>query len=171
MNDYNDLIKSLLVVYVTIFDKKKNLWFDASKVCKLLEYTNCKNALSQNVSPNNISLLKNISSEYKALYSCMDENTQFVNDAGLNELILGSKTSTAKAIQKWITQNVLMSLIKTKKYKSSSKERKQTNKINKKKDKFSKKQSGGAVNDLARRKMLKYSVKLSNLINKINGVV
>lgn len=112
METYIDLENMLLrhdntTVRVIIQDYVHTPWFNAKHVCMTLGYDNYKTALKLNVSSENKKQLKHLVSNYKSLYKKVKGKTYFLNNTGLNELIIKSNNAKAKEIQKWIANDVM----------------------------------------------------------------
>ena len=91
------------------------VWFVGKDVANMLEYSDTVNAIKQHVSDYNIQKLDGMvfhHPEYINL-SYLQNHTKLINEAGLYELIIGSKMSKAQEFKKWLTCEVLPSLRKT----------------------------------------------------------
>lgn len=119
-------------VYIAFHSKTEEPYFNANQVCELLKYEKVKEALRNNVSPENISYLKNIVKNYKSLYKNVQGNTKFLNEAGLNEIILKGRKEYSDKIYKWITGEVMPSIRKYGEYRLNHEYKKQIDELNNK---------------------------------------
>lgn len=119
-------------IYIAFKDETQELYFNAAQVCKILEYNNYHKALKNNVPKSDIFYLRDIVKHYKFLYKNVQGNTKFINEAGLNELLLSSKKEIAINIRKWISHEVMPELRKYGEYKLNHKLKKQIRKLKEK---------------------------------------
>jgi len=84
-------------------------WFVASDVCVCLELGNATMALSR-IDQDDISSTEVVDSIGRR------QMVRIVNEAGLYELILGSRKSEARAFKRWVTHEVIPSIRKTGSY-------------------------------------------------------
>lgn len=115
---------------IDVFPVDGNEYFRASKAAELLGYLSPKDTISQLISDENITIYKNLKKEskgeknspcaaygdFKVFEKELHPDTKFINEAGLNELILSSNKPEAKKIKKWICCEVLPSIRRTGKY-------------------------------------------------------
>ena len=111
-----DLMKILNYEYVV---NKQNLtiiliddepWFVGTEICKILEYSNSRDALSKHVDKedkNTVAIRDGIQG---------NPNKTIINEAGLYSLIFSSKQERAKDFKRWITKEILPSIRKTGQY-------------------------------------------------------
>jgi len=90
------------------------IWFVGKDIANMLQYSDTKRAIQNHVSNYN-------KHEFERETFCpplktLQNNTKFINEAGLYELIMKSKMPKAKEFQTWVTSEVLPSLRKTGKY-------------------------------------------------------
>lgn len=117
-------------VYIAFHYETNEPYFNAKQVCKMLEYLDCRDALRTNVLKENIFYLKDIVKNYKILYKNAQGHSKFINEAGLNSIILKSKQKNALEISRWITEEVMPSIRKYGEYKLQSKEKKLIDELN-----------------------------------------
>lgn len=90
-------------------------WFSAREACAILEFTNFTMALGRVDSDDKRSLDKGLSNAYnfsnEGGYSLV-----LVNEAGLYQLVLGSRKPEARKFKRWITHEVLPSIRRTGRY-------------------------------------------------------
>ena len=118
-------------VYIAFHYETKEPYFNAKQVCQMLEYLDCRDALRNNVLKENIYYLKDIVKNYKILYKNAQGYSKYLNEAGLNSIILKSKQKNALNISRWITEEVMPSIRQYGEYKLQSKEKKQIDELNK----------------------------------------
>jgi prophage antirepressor-like protein len=89
-------------------DDSGNPWWNASEIGKVLEHSNLA------------MLVKRLDEDEKVLNSIYTpggpQDTWFVNESGLYNLIMGSRKKEAKAFKRWVTHEVLPAIRKTGKY-------------------------------------------------------
>ena len=117
---YIDYVKMLInykgnSVYIVI-DDTNTPWFNAKDVTKLLDYENTKRTIQINVNEKNKKELRFIIENYNLLYKNVQGQSLFINEKGVNELIIKSKKKEAIEIQQWLADEVMPSLLKTGRY-------------------------------------------------------
>lgn len=93
-------------------DESGNPWFIAADVCRLLGYSNTSQALKDNLDSDEISDIVTISPGY----SQSGAAPKVISESGLYALILRSNMPKAKQFRKWITSEVLPSILRTGQY-------------------------------------------------------
>jgi len=121
-NDVNTLFDSLFEnsKILTFVDDNGGIWFKGSDIARVLEYANTKQCIIEHVeecdkisfskmksNPNFFPGLKTKGLRNRPFISGM---TIFINESGINSLILGSKKPIAKRFQKWLTSEVIPSI-------------------------------------------------------------
>lgn len=101
------------VGYIVYDDEHKKPFFNGKGICELIGYGDHRGAIKTHVRTDNIVYLKNIAVNYNTLYKNAQGYTKFLSEAGVYELIMGSRTEKAKELQKWITNEVMPALGKT----------------------------------------------------------
>jgi prophage antirepressor-like protein len=124
-------------IYIVIADDNE-LWFNANDSAKLLNYNNQKRAIKMNIQPKNKKHLYEITNNYKLLYKNVQGHTLFINEKGLNELILKSTKKEALEIQEWISNDVMPKIKKDGVYEISKKLKTELTEINQKYDNIKK---------------------------------
>ena len=94
---------------VRVVEKKKELWFVVTDVCKALGLKNPTESI-RNHDKDDLSSAEVIDSMGRT------QLTNIVNEAGLYQLIFKSRKKEARDFKKWITHEVLPSIRKTGKY-------------------------------------------------------
>lgn len=111
-----DFNNETLTVYGTVDEP----WFKARDIANMLEYTDTKQAIRDHVLEVDIKTWRELSDLQggveKTPPSNMQPLTKFINESGVNSLIMGSKKKAARKFKHWITSEVLPSLRKTGKY-------------------------------------------------------
>jgi prophage antirepressor-like protein len=115
-------------IYI-IVDNNNVPWFNAKDIAKLLGYDDLKRAIQVNVVSENKKELQYIVEHYKLLYKNVQGKSLFINEKGLNELILRSNKKEAIEIQKWIANDVMPSLLKTGYYEMNNQLKKKSEEI------------------------------------------
>ncbi len=82
-------------------------WFHAGTVCEALGFTNPRQALANHVEPDDVTQHDAIDGMGRT------QLTNFVNEAGLYDLIFGSNKASAKHFKTWVTHDVLPTIRKT----------------------------------------------------------
>jgi prophage antirepressor-like protein len=134
--NYISIVNHLLIyennnVYIAFDDKTQEPYFHAKQLCLMLKYKDYHDALKSLVNKKNIVYLKNIVKNYKILYKNVQGHTKFINEAGLNSLIYGSKKKEAKKIREWITGEIMPTIRKYGQYKLDNNTKKQLDELNK----------------------------------------
>ena len=94
----NNLINTKLINYKNIFnthnvdiivvqDEEQKLWFQANKICKILNYKDIKDTIKTHINNNNKKILMNIDINYKAIKKNIQGTTIFMNEIALFVLI------------------------------------------------------------------------------------
>jgi prophage antirepressor-like protein len=104
---------------LTLVDKQKCVWYKAIDVCDALEYSHHTNkkAITRYVKSDDkylfkdLDLLGTLSTPKKINY-----RTTFVNESGVNSLVLSSKKPVAKQFRQWLTSEVIPSIKRTGRY-------------------------------------------------------
>jgi len=122
-DDVNTLFESLFEnkKILTIVDDNKGIWFKANDVCSILEYIKLRDAVLNHVEKHDrisFSEIKSCAIFSGALKMMPLKNsgikityqTIFINESGVNSLILGSKKPIAKKFKKWLTSEVIPSI-------------------------------------------------------------
>ncbi len=86
-------------------DDKGDPWFNAVDVCKVLGYSNGRDALCKHVDEADVAKCDTRSGGQR-------RKVNFVNESGLYALVLGSKLPNAREFKRWVTSEVLPSLRK-----------------------------------------------------------
>lgn len=97
----------------TIKDIHDVIWFKAKDVCNILEYKNTKQAIIYNVSEQDKTTwnkMKTKGLKFRPLR--IHSQMIFINESGVNSLIMKSKKPNAKNFQYWITSEVIPQLRK-----------------------------------------------------------
>lgn len=90
--------------------------FCASDVCKVLGYSNTRDALIRHVSVKDVVKRDTLTNGGK-------QSMSFITESGLYSLIFGSKLESAKDFKYWVTSEVLPTLRKTGEYKLNQEEK------------------------------------------------
>jgi len=122
-NDVNTLFDSLFenCKILTIVDDNGGIWFKAKDVASVLEYKDCDDSIREHVDQEDKMAFSEIKScpDFSRASKMMREKksrikityqTIFINESGINSLILGSKKPIAKRFQKWLTSEVIPSI-------------------------------------------------------------
>lgn len=83
-----------------------NIWFMASDVTKILEYSNGRDAISRYVNPKDVEKLDTPTKGG-------NQKITYINESGIYSLVLDSSMPRAKIFRNWITSEVLPSIRKT----------------------------------------------------------
>jgi len=118
---YNNLIKYDNKEIIIIIDDSGEPWFSGSDIGILLGYSNTRKAIIDHVSKNHKKELKKIISEEKEKIPNAQPNAIFINEAGLYELVVGSKKKEAENFKAWLYEEVLPTIRKTGTYKIAKK--------------------------------------------------
>ncbi len=94
----------------TITDGNGNPWWVANEVCKILGYSNTRDAVAKH--------LKSCHKNAVAIRDAMgrEQMTTIISESGLYRLIMRSKMPEAEAFQEWVTSDVIPSIRKTGEY-------------------------------------------------------
>ena len=92
---------------IVLIDNDNKIWFNAKQICILLEYKQAKQAIINNVEKNNKIQLKNMNINFKIR---QQPDSIYINEEGLQSLLISSRTNKSKIIMKWITKNILSKL-------------------------------------------------------------
>ena len=109
-NDTNSMFEQMFEnsAIMTIFDKNNIVWFRAKDVCSILGYKEPANAIQywvQNEDKIDWKLLKSMVGKIPSIK--ITYQTVFINESGVNSLVLNSKKPNAKKFQHWVTAEVL----------------------------------------------------------------
>ena len=94
---------------IIIEDNKGKIWFMAKQIALLLDYTNSKKAIRDNVDEEDKETYGKIEKSEKILFNVKNVQTQtiFINESGLYSLMLRSKMEKAKKFKRWVTEIVI----------------------------------------------------------------
>lgn len=97
----------------TIIDNKNELWFSAKEVTSILGYKKSHDAIQTYVNINDRKYLSELSKFIKInnIQSDMQPNSLYINLPGLYNLILNSTIPEAKKFRKWVTAEILPSIL------------------------------------------------------------
>jgi prophage antirepressor-like protein len=118
-------------VYIAFHSETSEPYFHATQVCKMMKYENPQVALQTNVPKENIFYLKNIVKNYKSLYKNVQGNTKFLNEAGLNYVILRGNKKLSNDIFNWVASEVLPSIRKYGEYRANHNYKKKISELEK----------------------------------------
>jgi len=122
-NDVNSLFESLFEnsKILTIVDDNDGIWFKAKDVAAVLGYKDRKDCIREHVDEGDKMAFSKIkscpnfsrASQFmggKKSPTKITYQTHFINESGVNSLILGSQKPIAKRFQKWLTSEVIPSI-------------------------------------------------------------
>jgi prophage antirepressor-like protein len=89
---------------IIIIDNNKQIWFNAKQICIALKYKQPKMAIINNVEKEDKIQLKNIDINFKVY---QQPDSIYINESGLNSLLILRRTQKSKKFLKWITNDVL----------------------------------------------------------------
>lgn len=124
---YND--KEILI----IFDKEANIWFGLRTILKILDYTSIDKTI------HNIIINKNNLKKYQEILTFpagkvknIKQNTYFINESGLYELLTKSNKPLAKVFMNKYFTEIMPTIRKTGKYILGKEDKEQLDKLNNK---------------------------------------
>jgi len=89
---------------IVIIDNDKIIWFNAKQVSSSLKYKEPKKAIQKYVDKQDKILLKKININFKLQ---QQPNSLYINESGLNSLLILSRSKKSKKFLLWITKTVL----------------------------------------------------------------
>jgi prophage antirepressor-like protein len=89
---------------IVIIDNDKLIWFNAKQIGISLKYKEPKKAITKYVDKEDKIQLKNIDINFKIE---QQPDSIYINESGLNSLLILSRTKKSKKFLKWITKDVL----------------------------------------------------------------
>jgi prophage antirepressor-like protein len=89
---------------IIIIDNNKIIWFNAKQIGIALKYKEPKKAITKYVDKEDKIQLKNIDLNFKLE---QQPDSIYINESGLNSLLILSRTKKSKKFLKWITKDVL----------------------------------------------------------------
>ena len=89
---------------IIIIDNNKTIWFNAKQISISLKYKQPKKAITKFVEKEDKMQLKNIDINFKIK---QQPDSIYINETGLNSLLILSRTKKSKKFLKWITTDVL----------------------------------------------------------------
>lgn len=89
--------------------KDDNKWFDLRDVCKVLGFSNPRQAISSHVVAHDVQKISTVTNGGKQLIN-------YINESGIFALALSSKKENAKKFKHWVTSDVLVSIKDTGSY-------------------------------------------------------
>jgi prophage antirepressor-like protein len=98
---------------IVIIDNNKIIWFNAKQISISLKYKEPKKAITKYVEKEDKIQLKNIDINFKVY---QQPDSIYINESGLNSLLILSRTKKSKKFLKWITKDVLPLMRKNKLY-------------------------------------------------------
>ena len=112
-----------------VFDKEGKAWFSGADFAAMLKYEDPQNAISNLIDPSQKKQLSTIDAEYKKIYKNAQPHTIYINEEGLNRLLMRSTKGEAKKLQYWIADVVMPQIRKTGKYVADVKLQRQLKKV------------------------------------------
>lgn len=117
-NNENSIFEQMFenTAILTVNDNDNVVWFKANDVASILGYNEPKNAIQYNVQKTDKigwKSLKTMGGNFPRIK--ITYQTMFINESGVNSLVMKSKKPNAKKFQHWITSEVIPS-IRTKGY-------------------------------------------------------
>jgi prophage antirepressor-like protein len=110
-------------LFIRVFrDQNGEPLFVAKDVCQVLEYKDTNKALTQHISPEYVTSIREQGSMNHPPCK-IHPQTKLINECGLYELIFSSRMDRAKLFKKWVFEDVLPSLRKTGQYDMSQSDR------------------------------------------------
>ena len=104
---------------VMILTINNEVWFKATEIAEILEYTNLQKSIRDHVDDDDKIILSKLMEKYSIVRVnesfTLDQYLKtsiFINEVGMYSLILRSKQKNAKLFKKWITSEILPSLRK-----------------------------------------------------------
>jgi prophage antirepressor-like protein len=88
---------------IVIIDNNKTIWFNAKQIGISLKYKQPKKAITKFVEKDNKIQLKDININFKV----EQPDSIYINETGLNSLLILSRTKKSKKFLQWITKEVL----------------------------------------------------------------
>ena len=102
-------------ISLTAFLAHGKPWFCAKDVATPLRYTNTQQAILHNVDEEDRAQLKDFK-DLKCLPDCREGEEIFISELGMHSLILSSQTPQAKAMHRWVMNEVLPTIRNTVQY-------------------------------------------------------
>jgi len=99
---------------LTVRDDNDVVWFKAKDVCTILEYKSPKDTIRRHVQKSDMIVWKML--KLKGDFSSplkIHAQTKFINESGVNSLVMRSKKPNAKKFQHWICSEVIPSIRKS----------------------------------------------------------
>lgn len=134
MEFFNDIFKVNDDEVMIVFDVEGNIWFKFKDLLKVLGYTGTlKHSNKIKIDDTNMILYKNIKvPQYSTVPSNMQQNTKFINESGLYELLSISTKQIAKIFMNKYFTEIMPKIRKTGKYILDKVSKKELDKINNK---------------------------------------
>ncbi|AKS26387.1 putative Bro-N domain-containing protein 7 [Diachasmimorpha longicaudata entomopoxvirus] len=107
-------------IYILFDDKQQKFWVKANDVCNVLQYKRPNNAIANNVESDEKRMWKDLEiTKNIPVPSNWQPKTIFITELGVYSLILKSKMPDTQKIKKWIFEDSLPSIRKTRMYNSN----------------------------------------------------
>jgi len=129
---YNNIIEYNGEEVTVIIDNKNISWFSAAAITKILEYERTNDAIRKLVDQTDKTTFGKLEKYIETIPKYMKPHAIFINEYGLNSLILSSKMPKAKEFKRWVIEKVLPSIRQTGSYTIKEKYKKQLAILNKK---------------------------------------
>lgn len=113
-------------------------WFYGPASTKLLGYSSGRDAINTFVKPEHRTTFDKLRKFVNVVPKNAQPHAVYINEYGLNSLILNSAMPKAKLFREWIGEKVVPSIIHTGQFKIEEKHRKEVDKLNKKLDTYKK---------------------------------
>jgi len=110
---YNNIIEYDGIEITVIVDNKNIPWFNAAAISNILDYKNPNKAIIMHVNDDYKKTFEELKEFIKKIPKNMQPHAIYINEFGLNSLILGSKMPKARLFKRWIIEKVLPSIAKT----------------------------------------------------------
>lgn len=114
-NNENSVFEQMFenTAIMTVKDNNDVVWFKAKDVCTILGYKKPRDAVSYNVNKEDKIQWKALKTKSQKFWPLkMHAQTAFINESGVNALVMKSKKPNAKKFQHWVTSEVIPQLRK-----------------------------------------------------------
>lgn len=127
---FNNILKYKNKEIIIIIDNDNMPWFSAINIATILEYSDTKRAIINNVDKKDKKQFIDLQHFMKKIPKNAQPHALFINESGLFSLVLNSQKKIAKEFKNWITSEVLPSIRKTGSYEIEQKYKEKLIKIN-----------------------------------------
>lgn len=130
INIFRQLIRFDNETITYIIDNDNNVWFTASAIANILEYSNKRQAIIDHVEAEDVMLYRDLKMYVDVVPHNAQDNTVYISEPGLYYLIFASHMPKARKFRRWILREVIPAIRKQGEYKLNRNAQQKIHKLN-----------------------------------------